>query len=108
MGITHDELLEVRVEVEDLRRQLSDAESHIGGLKKRMGLVGYRLGELARQLVVPTVTGRAGAPCAEYEFREAAPDVAQDEEPLTHAMEPLDNAALYDDPPSRPLPQPQP
>lgn len=100
--VAHDELMEVRVEVEDLRRQIGEAESHLGGLRHRLGLVGFRLGELARQSVVPTATGRAGVPCGEYEFREAAPDVAQDEELLTHAMEPLDNASLYDDPPSRP------
>lgn len=93
----HDELLEVRVEVEDLRRQMIEAMVHLDGVRARMGLVGFRLGELARQPVALTTTAPAGLPCAGEFTLNAEPEVA------THCVAPPDDAlSLHDDPPSRP------
>lgn len=71
-----DELLELRVELEEIRKRLTDIAAESSDLSRRAGLVGYRLGELARAGAVASATGTAGLPCTA--------DVVWDETPVGH------------------------
>lgn len=95
-----DELLECRQEIEEIRKRLTDVATEASDLSRRAGLLGFRLGELARQSTVPTATHGAGWPCADYRVRgeqpprEAAPDVAQDDEVPVGHVEPVPASAM--------------
>lgn len=79
-----DDLVELKVELDDLGRRLRAASIAVGELIAQQGMPS------------PTATGTAGLPCAGEFSLNAQPEIA------THCVAPLDNASLHDEPPSRP------
>jgi hypothetical protein len=77
-----DELLGLRIELEDIRRQMIVVSTTLDGLRARVGIVGYRLGEMAAVERVATQTIPSGLPCTA--------DVVWDE---TQPAEPVDSSA---------------
>lgn len=79
-----DDLVELKVELDELGRRIAAAS--------------HRVGELLAVRPSPTATGTAGMPCV----ADITWDPREEDAVATHKMEPLNNASLHDEPPSRP------